>query len=91
MESKGERLLVMGDLMFITVQFTEHALPSAFDVDRAAGVAQRQRILDLASREDYVVAAAHLSFPGVGRVRRAATGYRWLPINYAIPAPTGVR
>jgi glyoxylase-like metal-dependent hydrolase (beta-lactamase superfamily II) len=87
-ESKGERLLVLGDLMFITIQFAEPGLPSAFDADRAAGMAQRQRMLELATREDYLVAAAHLSFPGTGRVRRGTTGYRWLPVNYAIPTTT---
>lgn len=29
-----------------------------------------------------LIAAPHVSFPGVGRIRKDGTGYRWIPIEY---------
>jgi glyoxylase-like metal-dependent hydrolase (beta-lactamase superfamily II) len=85
-ESRGEKLLILGDLILVAaIQFGDPSLPTSFDADRPAGIAQRRRILELAARENYLVAGAHLSFPGFGRVRSDGTGYRWVPVNYAIP------
>jgi hypothetical protein len=30
------------------------------------------------------VAASHLSFPGIGRVRAEGKGYIWIPVNYLV-------
>jgi glyoxylase-like metal-dependent hydrolase (beta-lactamase superfamily II) len=85
-ESRGAQLLVLGDVILVgAMQFEDPALPSSFDVDRSAGIAQRQRMLEEAAKGDWLVAGAHLSFPGLGRVRTAPPGYRWVPVNYAIP------
>jgi hypothetical protein len=35
-----------------------------------------------AGKEGDLVAAAHLSFPGLGHLRRAGKGWRWVPVNY---------
>jgi hypothetical protein len=29
------------------------------------------------------VGSAHLSFPGLGHLRRDGTGYAWVPVNYS--------
>jgi glyoxylase-like metal-dependent hydrolase (beta-lactamase superfamily II) len=85
-ESKGQKLLVIGDLILAAaMHFTDPSLPTPFDADPRGAIAQRHRVLGLAAREDYLVAAAHLSFPGFGRVRAASSAYRWIPINYSIP------
>jgi hypothetical protein len=31
----------------------------------------------------YLVAGAHIAFPGIGHVRNDSTNYDWLPVNYA--------
>ena len=31
----------------------------------------------------YLVAGAHIAFPGIGHVRTDSTNYDWLPVNYA--------
>ena len=36
-----------------------------------------------ARRENgYLVASAHLSFPGIGHIRSEGKGYAWVPVNY---------
>ena len=85
-ESAGGQLLVLGDVMLLeAMHFADPSLESVFDVDRRAAVAQRQRVLKLAADQDYMLAGAHLAFPGVGHVRRSGDGFRWIPANYEIP------
>ena len=85
-ESKGQTLLVLGDVIHAgAVQFSHPSLPTAFDADRKAGAAQRERIFRLAADKNYWVAGSHLPFPGIGHIRASGTGYRWVPVNYEIP------
>jgi glyoxylase-like metal-dependent hydrolase (beta-lactamase superfamily II) len=85
-ESGGGRLLVLGDLVLAGfIQLADPGVLSSFDADQPAAAAQRRRILELAARNDYLVAAAHLSFPGLGHVRGGPGGYRWAPLDYALP------
>ncbi len=83
-ESGGERLLILGDVLHLSaLQFAYPSLPTLFDADRTVGAQQRERILKLAAEQNYLVAGAHLPFPGIGRVRVDGTGYRWVPISSA--------
>jgi len=85
-ESKGNRLVIWGDLMEIeAVQFSNPAVTIVFDENPAQTAAQRPRAYRDAAREKYFVAAAHLPFPGIGHVRAETTGYSWVPITYDIP------
>jgi len=85
-ESKGQTLLILGDLVLVgAMQFEQPALETPYDVDRPAGAATRKRVMQIVSRDDWWIAGAHLSFPGIGRVRAATTGYRFLPVNYRLP------
>ena len=85
-ESKGQRLIVLGDLVLVgALQFERPALESVFDADRPAAAATRRRVMQLASDGDYWVAGAHLSFPGIGRIRPAPEGFRFFPVNYRVP------
>lgn len=84
-ESEGKRLLVWGDCAHHEVASLArpdwHAL---FDQDKAAGVATRRRIYDMAATDRVAVAAYHTSFPSLGYVERRDEGYRWLPITYQL-------
>ena len=85
-ESKGQTLLILGDLMLVgAIQFEQPSLETPYDVDRPAGAATRERVMQMASRNDWWIAGAHLSFPGIGRVKPSSTGYRFLPVNYRLP------
>lgn len=84
-ESKGQKLVLWGDLMHVAaVQFASPAVTIAFDTDSKAAAAQRQKAYADAAKNGYWVAAAHLSFPGIGHLRREGKGYRFVPANYSV-------
>jgi len=56
------------------IQLTKPSVGIAFDVDGAAAIATRQRILEEVARDKTRIAGMHLSFPGVGHVRKLAAG-----------------
>ncbi len=39
-----------------------------------------------AAKGGYIVGSAHLSFPGLGRLRAEGAGYVFVPVNYSPPA-----
>ena len=85
-ESRGQKLVLWGDLMHVAaVQFDRPSVTIAFDSNTRAAAAERKRAYADAAANNYLVAAAHVSFPGIGRVRPNGRGYIWLPVNYAIP------
>jgi glyoxylase-like metal-dependent hydrolase (beta-lactamase superfamily II) len=83
-ESKGQKLVLWGDLMHVAaVQFAEPSVTIQFDSDSKAAAAQRKKAYADAAKQGYWVAAAHLSFPGIGQVRAEGKGYVWFPANYS--------
>jgi glyoxylase-like metal-dependent hydrolase (beta-lactamase superfamily II) len=82
-ESKGQKLIVLGDLIHVgAVQFEHPAVTIEFDTDKKAAAAVRAAIFAAAAKEGDLVGAAHISFPGLGHLRRAGKGWRWIPVNY---------
>jgi len=85
-ESRGQKLVLWGDLMHVAaVQFGAPATTHKGDTDSKAAAAQRQKAYADAAKNGYLVAGAHLSFPGIGRLRTEGEGYEWIPLNYAVP------
>ena len=86
-ESQGNKLVVWGDLMHVAaVQFAMPSVTIQFDTDAKAAAPQRQQNYADAAKKGYYVAVAHVSFPGIGRLRADGKGYEWLPANY-VSAP----
>src|SRR4051812_8660818 len=84
-ESKGQKLVLLGDTVHATqVQFPRPDITIAYDVDSPAAAARRKKIFEDASEEDYWVGAAHISFPGLGHIRRNGRGYAWISATYRI-------
>jgi glyoxylase-like metal-dependent hydrolase (beta-lactamase superfamily II) len=82
-ESQGSRITFWGDLMHVAaVQFPLPSTTIAFDTDSKAAAPQRIKNFADAAKQGYFVAAAHLSFPGIGQLRADGKGYRWIPANY---------
>jgi glyoxylase-like metal-dependent hydrolase (beta-lactamase superfamily II) len=82
-ESKGEKMVFWGDLMHLAaVQFPDPAVAIQFDSDSKAAVAQRKKQFADAAAKGYYVAAAHISFPGIGHLRAEGAGYVWVPASY---------
>jgi len=83
-ESKGQRLIVWGDLIHVgSVQFPNPSVVIHFDTDSKEALAQRLKIFTEVAKQGDIVAAAHLSFPGVGHLRSAGSSFTWIPINYS--------
>lgn len=83
-ESKGEKLVLWGDLMHVAaVQFEHPEVTIAFDSDGKTAEQERKKAYADAAKGGYLVAGAHLSFPGIGRLRAEGKGYVWVPVNYA--------
>ena len=83
LESQGKQLVFLGDMIHIpAVQFADPDVAVAFDVDPAAAVATRRRVLGEVADSDVLVANDHVAFPGLGHVRRDGTGFRWIPAPY---------
>ncbi len=79
-------MVFWGDLVHVlAVQFGAPSVGITFDTDVDAAVAQRNTALADAAKGGYIVAGAHISFPGAGRVRKVGTAYQWVPLNYAVP------
>ena len=82
-ESKGQTLVLWGDLMHVAaVQFAEPGVTIQFDTDSKNAAVQRKRAYAEAAKQGYMVGSAHISFPGLGRLRVQGKGYEWVPVNY---------
>lgn len=83
LESKGDRIVFVGDIVHsAAVQFPDVATTIAYDqdADRAAS-ARASAFMDFA-RSQALVAAPHMPFPGIGRVRAEGQGFAWVPVTY---------
>jgi glyoxylase-like metal-dependent hydrolase (beta-lactamase superfamily II) len=83
--SGGATMLVIGDLIHqAAIQFEQPGVTIRFDSDQDAAAAQRRKVWEQAARHGYLIAAAHISFPGLGRVRAEGSAFRWLPVSYTV-------
>jgi glyoxylase-like metal-dependent hydrolase (beta-lactamase superfamily II) len=78
--SEAETVLVWGDIVHVpSIQFEQPEITWEFDGDQEQARASRLGIMALAADSAYYVAGAHLDSPGVGRITRAGTGFRFDP------------
>ncbi len=83
-ESKGEQLILWGDLMHVAaVQFADPTVTIGFDYDTAAATASRAKVFADAAASGAMVGGAHLPFPALGHLRKAGAGYEFVPVNYS--------
>lgn len=84
-QSKGQKLVIWGDLVHVgSVQFEDPSVTIQFDSDSKAAAIQRKQAFGDAASAGFLVAAAHLPFPGIGHVRSQGKGYLWVPVNYSV-------
>ncbi|MBO9112103.1 MBL fold metallo-hydrolase [Agrobacterium sp. S2/73] len=84
LESEGQKIVFWGDITHGDIlQFDEPGIAIEFDIDQKAAVAARDLAFKQAVDGKYLVAGAHIAFPGVGHVRTDSTNYDWLPVNYS--------
>ncbi|MBD8893592.1 MBL fold metallo-hydrolase [Roseibium litorale] len=82
--SKGQKLVIWGDIVHGDyIQFDDPDVYVTFDVDGHEAVKTRAIALEEAAEQKYLVAGAHIPFPGIGHVVRDETMYGFIPLNYA--------
>jgi glyoxylase-like metal-dependent hydrolase (beta-lactamase superfamily II) len=79
--SGSEKLLVQVDITagaaILFVKIPQWQL--LFDVDKPLAVETRRKLYDMAIAEKMPIQAFHAGFPGLVRVEKDGTGYRWVP------------
>ncbi|MYN17756.1 MBL fold metallo-hydrolase [Rugamonas sp. FT107W] len=82
-QSKGRKLLIWGDIVHVSaIQLPHPDATVKYDTSEADAQATRRRLLDMAASGQLTIGAAHIAFPGLGRIRASDGAYQWLPLNY---------
>ncbi len=82
-ESDGQKLLVWGDIVHVApIQFPDAGVRLKYDSDQAAAEKSRRALFADAARNGYWIAAAHISFPGLGHVVPDQGRFAWEPAPY---------
>lgn len=90
-ESKGENLLIWGDVVHAhAVQFANPGVSIEWDTDQEQAIVTRRKLMDMMAKSKSLVAGMHLPFPGIGHVRADGKDrYSWIPIEFApMPSPS---
>jgi len=82
--SKGQKILFWGDTVHAQIVQLRHPdITVVFDNDHAAAAATRNQLLPTLAREGVMIAGPHMPFPGMGRLRKEASGYVWAPVIFS--------
>lgn len=74
-ESKGERLLIWGDLTHaMAVQMPSPEISVTYDVNPAQAAAVRKKVLEYVAKEGIPIAGMHIAFPAMGWIRQGTGG-----------------
>jgi glyoxylase-like metal-dependent hydrolase (beta-lactamase superfamily II) len=80
LNSKGERLLCMGDSFYDPIQLRQPRWWTRYDLDSHQSVVSRIRLSEWAADEGFLVHAYHMPFPGIGRIIRVGQAFKWHPV-----------
>ena len=75
--SSGERLVCVSDLALHPLHLEEPGWVAGVDMLPDRVVAERRALLAAAAAEDCRIMAFHFPFPGLGRVSKQGSGWRW--------------
>ncbi|MEI7489724.1 MAG: MBL fold metallo-hydrolase [Chryseobacterium sp.] len=89
LENEKEKIAFWGDLVHIgSVQFIDPLMDDHFDVSLDKGKNQRVGFYKKATDEKYLIAASHISFPGLGHLKFDSEKYIWIPVPYSVEGRT---
>lgn len=81
--SEGQSLTFVGDIIHVaSVQAPDPDITIVYDVDKAQAAVTRKQAFARFAAERSLIAVPHLSFPGVGHVRKVGAGFEWVPVPY---------
>jgi glyoxylase-like metal-dependent hydrolase (beta-lactamase superfamily II) len=75
-ESEGQRAMISGDIMHHPCQIAHPEWAPSFDVDKAAAIATRRRVLAEVADQPILVIGTHFAAPTAGHIRRDGAGFR---------------
>jgi glyoxylase-like metal-dependent hydrolase (beta-lactamase superfamily II) len=77
------RLLLVGDTIHVApVQFPRPEITVGFDFNADKARSRRRELFDMVARENILVGAVHLPFPGIGRLRSKDSGFSYEPLPW---------
>lgn len=83
--SGSAKLLLLGDAMHVApVQFPRPEITVAFDYNQDGARARRKELFEMAVKENMLIGAVHLPFPGIGRLRAHDAGFAYDPIPWQL-------
>ena len=85
-ESRGEKLLLWGDVVHVAaIQFEDPSVTIRYDVDPSEAEHVHEFAFAEAAGNGDMIGAAHISFPGLGHVRRdGERTYTFVPLSYSL-------
>ena len=82
--SAGHTMLFIGDMIHVAeVQLPMPAITIDYDANETEAAKTRIETLAMLARSHELVAAPHISFPGLGHIYKQSDGYAWAPVPYA--------
>ena len=83
--SGNARLLLLGDTLHVApVQFPRPEITVGFDSSRDDARATRRALFEMAARENILIGAVHLPFPGIGRLREKDGAFSYEPLPWQL-------
>jgi len=83
--SGNARLLLLGDTLHVApVQFPRPEITVGFDSSRDDARATRRALFEMAARENILIGAVHLPFPGIGRLREKDGAFSYEPMPWQL-------
>ena len=79
--SAGKQLMFIGDLIRDANDIESYSWHSVYDFDPEQVVETQQQLLAQATKEQMLVMASHLPFPGLGYVAQHERAWRWKPLE----------
>jgi glyoxylase-like metal-dependent hydrolase (beta-lactamase superfamily II) len=84
-QSGSARLLLLGDAMHVApVQFPRPEITVGFDWNQPMARAARKQLFEMAARENILIGAVHVTFPGIGRLRQSGEGFAFDPLPWQL-------
>ena len=79
-EDKGEKFLIIGDLLHVAVvQFPVPEISATYDMDQKAAATVRRQVLEYAAKNSIPVGGMHIVHPGIGMVEAEGEGFKFIP------------
>jgi len=81
--SKGQKILFWGEIMHAqNVQLKHPEVSVVFDINPAAAVATRKKLLPTLVGGNVLIPGPHMPFPAVGRLYKEGNAYGWVHIQF---------